>query len=151
MLMNANSKQTARCTCGYDRAGLENDALCPECGLLDLANPDGWFKTLWSTNRSSSARASCIFGFANLALALLVTLSLPILLFAGGGGGANMGFIYPGLAWMLIISPVALITVVFAIIPSPNGHWPLALFGISLAVIAVGMPALLFLVIMSVA
>ncbi len=34
--MPGTDTREIHCACGYDRQGLANDAVCPECGLLDI-------------------------------------------------------------------------------------------------------------------
>ncbi|MDG2200453.1 MAG: hypothetical protein P8K80_04660 [Phycisphaerales bacterium] len=42
--MPENDNNQLDCQCGYNRQGLDEDAVCPECGLLEL-RPKGYPRT----------------------------------------------------------------------------------------------------------
>ena len=134
--------------CGYERIGLDQDALCPECGEF-VIRPAGMvasFRQAWRASTSWTLQAiwviACIAAFA----AAFVTIGLVIVFVTttlGWGDGWN--FLLPAFGWMFVVVPAALLALFCALASLKADDRRLAGFGAALAGVAILTPPLIFL------
>ncbi len=107
-----------RCVCGYHRKGLQPDALCPECGALKLKWTLG--SKIYAARRQAGilSRAAWRLTLVTAVLTALTLLLFLIMLAAAleGGGGAPIGLILPGMAWVFIIAPCTFVAFLLLVI-----------------------------------
>ena len=123
--MVEQNRKVIQCQCGYDRSGLDENALCPECGLLKLMSPK-WHnrvRLVWRNCHSRCIKTgfvlaivSCALGLANAAFAIYTT----IYLLTPGFKGGTAGFIllYPPAVWIVIQLPIAFLTLIVTNVPT---------------------------------
>ena len=110
--MDESPANSVQCQCGYDRTGLEMDALCPECGQIDIQQTTN--KSLseaWRTSTTRRGRSGFVLAVMTLAAGLANSawaISMIIWLSSPGfkGGTAGMILIYPPLAWAVVQLPL---------------------------------------------
>ncbi len=123
--MVEQNRKVIQCQCGYDRSGLDENALCPECGLLQLMSPK-WHKRVRLVWRNCHSRwirtgfvlaiVSCALGLANAAFAIYTTIYLMTPGFKGGTAGFIL--LYPPAVWIVIQLPIAFLTLIVTSFPA---------------------------------
>ncbi|MCH2153516.1 MAG: hypothetical protein MK089_09280 [Phycisphaerales bacterium] len=110
--MDQPTSNAIHCQCGYDRTGLDTDALCPECGQLDTKQTtkkslsEAWRTSTTRRGKSGFVLAvmTLVVGLANSALAIymMIWLSSP----GYKGSTAGLILIYPPLIWGVLQLPL---------------------------------------------
>ncbi len=109
--MNTNDTSTM-CQCGYIRAGLSHQDLCPECGTLKLMKPKLHTKIIqaWRKCNSWMSRTAAIISVLTLIVALLnivLTIWITATLLGGVfGGTAGMAILIPSYIWFVVQIPL---------------------------------------------
>ena len=140
--------------CGYERIGLDEDALCPECGEL-VIRPAGMvasFRHAWRTSTSWTLQAiwviACISAFA----AALVSIGLIIvfvMVILDRSDGWNL--FLPSFGWIFVVVPAGLFAVFCALASLNADDRRLAGFGAALSVVSILTPPLVLLVLVFIA
>ena len=141
------SPRTARCFCGYDRSGLGDDDLCPECGELRI-EPDGLVAKVrhaWQTSTSGPLRASWGAACISAGASFLLTCVLAILFTLGILGLIGEGFFFiPILAWLFAVAPIGLFGILGALTGLGSGDRRLAAYTALLSIMAIIIPVVFF-------
>lgn len=139
----AASRETKCIACGYDRRGLDDSALCPECGERGIA-PDGLvasFRHAWNSSTSWTMQAIWVIGCICAGAAALVMIGLfiaLILMITDRADGSVL--LLPIAAWIFVVGPIALL-VLFCVLGSLGAaDHRLARYGGRLAMAAVVAP-----------
>ncbi|MCH2139238.1 MAG: hypothetical protein MK074_09350 [Phycisphaerales bacterium] len=145
------SRPPVHCRCGYDRTGLHDDAMCPECGLLDLKPPamHRRFFLAWKREPTKVGKAAFILAVCTLAAAALttvLTIVIAVMIFSGPRRSTmGLAFIFPFFAWVYVVLPLALPTLICSIIGACNKS-TLAAASLAIALIAPVLPVIAFFV-----
>ncbi len=111
-----------RCTCGYHRKGLATDAVCPECGKLELHWTMGSKIYAAKLQANTTARAAWKATIVACVLAALVLLWFIIAMVAAWDSvGMDFGPVLPVLAWILVVAPAIVIAAVLLLIARGQG------------------------------
>ena len=109
--MKTNDTPTI-CQCGYIRAGLSDQDLCPECGILKLMKPKLHTKLIlaWHKCNSWISRTAAVISILALIVSLLnivLTIWITTTLLGGVfGGTAGMAILIPSYIWLVIQIPL---------------------------------------------
>ena len=112
------STNSAQCQCGYDRTGLSADAVCPECGKLEIQQSTRRKNLIqaWRSSKHRHTRSEFVMsamtlaaGLGNSAFAiyLLITLMRP----GFKGSTAGLALMYPPLIWLAVILPLGCLAI----------------------------------------
>jgi len=139
----APSLETKCIACGYDRRGLDDSALCPECGERCI-EPDGLVASLrhaWNSSTSWTMQAIWVIGCICAGVAALVMIGMflaLILVITDRADGSVLAL--PIAAWIFGVGPIALL-VLFCVLGSLGAaDHRLARYGGRLAIAAVVAP-----------
>ncbi len=137
------------CRCGYDRTGLHHDALCPECGLLEFKRPALHRRMFhaWKSEPTKFGKAALILAVCTLAAAALTTVLTIVIavMIASAPRSSTMGlaFMFPFFAWIYVVLPLALPTLICSIIGACKNS-TLAAASLAIALIAPVVPVIAF-------
>lgn len=134
-----------RCFCGYDRSGLGDDDLCPECGELRV-DPDGlWAKVrhAWLTTPSRTVRAG--FEAAGISAGFSILISSSLVFFVPLGL-LYIGFmVVPILAWLFAVVPLGLFGILGSLTGLDSENRRLATCTALMSITAIIIPIVFFL------
>ena len=149
-LLVKSGSTTPRCMCGYDRGGLAAEAICPECGKLEIMPDSFWarpilfsFTEAWHNDSGNLSKTAFVMSVLSVTATIAVLVQLINVVFSDNPTGGPI--VFPPQIWFVAL-PLYGATLILTLTSICMKGWALGKFTLWLAVLSVPQGLIIFFV-----
>ena len=147
--MSTQSAMTT-CLCGYDRSGLTPDAICPECGQLEIMPNSFWdrpilfsFTEAWHNDSGNLSKTAFVLSVVSVAVTIAALVQLMNVVFRDNPTGGPI--VFQPQIWFVAL-PLYGAMLILTLTSICMKQWALGKFTLWLAVLSVPQGLMIFFV-----